>query len=234
MLIFLIHLNGKYLGITKRVGPGPPDTASVNPATADVLNEKIFGQHLLDFPAKNLVGRVHHIANLVAKSFLKHEDCVDKPAELPSINVFAPEDENEEWRDSQDESDSENPEEVEMDEEDDTDSCNRSPLYLVKRLAHYVLLSEQRKKVYLAIKAADITLESSLNGGVSLEPFSKSCRICYIFDAAYEVITDEQQDAKQQWIERWTAMTEAITSELEKGTEVDLDSLPRPPATPSI
>lgn len=88
MLVCLIHLNGKHdadafatklftlfesLEITKRIGPGTADNASVNPATADVLNEKIFGQHLLDFPAKNLVGCVCHIANLAAKSFLKYE-----------------------------------------------------------------------------------------------------------------------------------------------------------------
>lgn len=94
MLIALIHLEGKHdadafanklftmfetLGITKRLGPGTADNASVNPATAEVLNEKIFGQHLIDFPAKNLVGCVCHIANLAAKSFLAHEsECKER------------------------------------------------------------------------------------------------------------------------------------------------------------
>ncbi|KAJ9114090.1 hypothetical protein QFC22_005912 [Naganishia vaughanmartiniae] len=73
------------LGITKRLGPGTADNASVNPATPEVLNEKIFGQHLIDFPAQNLVECICHIANLAAKSFLKYEtlleagDYVDKP-----------------------------------------------------------------------------------------------------------------------------------------------------------
>lgn len=87
-LISLIHLDGRHdaaafasklfalfesLDITKRIGPGTADNASVNAATADLLNEKIFGQHLIDLPAKNLVGCVCHIANLAAKRFLKDE-----------------------------------------------------------------------------------------------------------------------------------------------------------------
>ncbi|KAJ9123438.1 hypothetical protein QFC22_001641 [Naganishia vaughanmartiniae] len=109
---------------------------------------------------------------------LETEDYVDKPAELPSINVCAADDEDEEWRDEEDRSDEENPEEADLDDDDDSDASfrlcyplqalfdvkklcncdqnsNRSPLHLVKRIAHYVLLSEQRKKVFLAIKAAE-------------------------------------------------------------------------------
>lgn len=113
------------------------------------------------------------LIELVRTALLEAEDYVDKPPDLPSINVCP--DEDEEWRDEEDE---ESIEEADLDETEEGDvsttfhnplgmmsdivvccgfaqSSNRSPLYLVKRLAHYVLLSEQRKKVFLAIKAAE-------------------------------------------------------------------------------
>lgn len=87
VLLRLIHLNKhdgvsigtalfqlfEQIGITKNIGPGTADNASVNGATAKALNNLVFDKHLYDLPARNLVGCMCHIASLAASAFLKEE-----------------------------------------------------------------------------------------------------------------------------------------------------------------
>lgn len=96
------------------------------------------------------------LSNWLESALLETEDYVDKPPELPSINVSTDEDdEDEEWRGGEeDESDEEKAEEVELDEDDNNDVSLR--LHALVQA-----LSDSRNRI---IRVPTVRLCTSSNG----------------------------------------------------------------------
>ncbi|KAJ9094029.1 hypothetical protein QFC21_006129 [Naganishia friedmannii] len=151
VLLRLLHMHGshsgermgdgmfdlfhKVAGISGQLGPGTADNAFNNLTAAERLATIIRGQLHLDYNAKDFVGCVAHIANLIAQAYLGREgqDAFHNP-ELEPANE---EDEavpleDQEVVDEQEDSG----EDTETDDEDDEESGEiTSPLDEVHRLA---------------------------------------------------------------------------------------------------